>query len=256
MKELAKNSLKSVGLYPGLQEVRRRIRRSLPRDVRRRGDAARFYSQFIRDDDLCFDVGANIGDRTEIFLMLGARVVCVEPQAECLRYLRRRFHKNRRVLIVDKALGDEEGFSQLYVCDEASTISTMSTSWVKESRFSKDFTCWKTQSVALTTLDALIRRHGMPTFCKIDVEGYEQTVLRGLTEPIPYVSFEFTREFFDAATRCANRLSAIGNAKFDFSLGESMRLVLDTWVEPSELFKALSAIEDDLLWGDVYAKFE
>jgi len=96
----------------------------------------------------------------------------------------------------------------------------------------------------------------MPTFCKIDVEGYEETVLRGLSKPIPYMSFEFSREFFDVAARCIGRLSAIGKARFDFSVGESMRLLLGTWVEPSELFKALSLIEDELLWGDVYAKFE
>ena len=150
----------------------------------------------------------------------------------------------------------EEGLSSLYVCDEASTISTMSSAWMKEGRFSKDFTWRKTQPVALTTLDALIRTYGMPTFCKIDVEGYEETVLRGLSKPIPYVSFEFTREFSDATTRCIDRLSAIGNAKFDFSVGESMRLTLGTWTEPSEVFKALSVIEDDLLWGDVYTKFE
>jgi FkbM family methyltransferase len=256
MKELAKNSLKRVDLYPGLQEVRRQIRRSLPREVRRRRDSARFYSRFIRDGDLCFDVGANIGDKTEIFLSLGARVVCIEPHPECLRCIHRRFGKNRRVLIIDKALGDKEGFSQLHICDAASTISTMSTSWMKEGRFSKDFTWRKTQSVALTTLDAVIRTHGMPTFCKIDVEGYEETVLKGLSKHIPYLSFEFSREFFDAATRCTDRLSAIGNAKFNFSVAGSMRLLLDRWAEPSELFKALSVIEDDLLWGDVYTKFE
>jgi hypothetical protein len=127
---------------------------------------------------------------------------------------------------------------------------------MRESRFSKDFAWRKTQPVALTTLDALIRRHGMPAFCKIDVEGYEETVLRGLSKPIPFVSFEFSREFFDAATRCIDRLSAIGNAKFDFEVAGSMRLLLGAWAEPSELFRALGEIEDELLWGDVYAKFE
>ena len=256
MKELAKSTLKRAGLYSGLQEARRRIRRSLPRELRRRNAAAAFYSQFIRDGDLCFDVGANIGNRTEIFLMLGARVVCIEPQAESLERLGRRFGKNPRVLVVDKALGDKEGFGQLYVCDKASAVSTMSTSWVEQSRFSKDFAWRKIQPVALTTLDALIRGYGTPTFCKIDVEGFEENVLAGLNQPLPHLSFEFSREFFDAAVRCTDRLSTIGDVKFNFSVGESMRLLLNAWVGPSELFKALRLIEDDLLWGDIYAKFE
>src|SRR4249920_1319317 len=39
----------------------------------------RFYSQFIGRRSLCFDVGANVGTRAEIFLSLGATVVAVEP---------------------------------------------------------------------------------------------------------------------------------------------------------------------------------
>ncbi|UCF00102.1 MAG: hypothetical protein JSV82_03285, partial [Planctomycetota bacterium] len=38
-----------------------------------------FYSQLIKRDDLCFDIGANIGDKTNVFVHLGAVVVAVEP---------------------------------------------------------------------------------------------------------------------------------------------------------------------------------
>ena len=48
--------------------------------------------------------------------------------------------------------------------------------------------------VPVTTLDALIDRYGLPAFCKIDVEGFEEAVVRGLSRPIPSVSFEFTPE--------------------------------------------------------------
>jgi hypothetical protein len=33
-----------------------------------------FYSQFIRQNDLCFDIGANLGNQTDAFLKLGVRV--------------------------------------------------------------------------------------------------------------------------------------------------------------------------------------
>ena len=44
--------------------------------------------------------------------------------------------------------------------------------------------------VPVTTLDQLILRYGRPYYCKVDVEGYEVEVFRGLTQPIPMISFE------------------------------------------------------------------
>src|SRR5258708_6503813 len=51
------------------------------------------YATFIRRGDLCFDIGANVGNRTEIFLGLGARVVVLEPQKKCTNILQRSFAK-------------------------------------------------------------------------------------------------------------------------------------------------------------------
>nr|HMT20580.1 hypothetical protein [Promineifilum sp.] len=41
-----------------------------------------FYTPFIRPDDLCFDVGAHVGNRIAAWRRLGARVVAVEPQPQ------------------------------------------------------------------------------------------------------------------------------------------------------------------------------
>jgi hypothetical protein len=44
------------------------------------GNMTSFYQQFLQPGDLCFDVGANMGNRVEAFLKIGANVVVVEPQ--------------------------------------------------------------------------------------------------------------------------------------------------------------------------------
>ena len=46
--------------------------------------------------------------------------------------------------------------------------------------------------VEVTTLDALIARHGVPTLIKIDVEGFEAEALSGLSQAVRALSFEFT----------------------------------------------------------------
>src|SRR5688572_28540682 len=55
-----------------------------------------FYRQFLAPGELCFDVGANVGNRVKIFLKPGARVVAVEPQRECVRTLRAAFGRDPR----------------------------------------------------------------------------------------------------------------------------------------------------------------
>jgi hypothetical protein len=46
-----------------------------------------FYSQWISRGDLCIDVGANVGNRTSVFLTLGASVVAIEPLEKCQQIL-------------------------------------------------------------------------------------------------------------------------------------------------------------------------
>lgn len=42
-----------------------------------------FYSSFIKQGDICFDVGANVGNRITPLLHIGAKAAAVEPQQQC-----------------------------------------------------------------------------------------------------------------------------------------------------------------------------
>ena len=46
---------------------------------------ANFYGVFLLPGDLCFDIGANLGNRTRCFRHLGCEVVSVEPQTFCFK---------------------------------------------------------------------------------------------------------------------------------------------------------------------------
>jgi len=212
-----------------------------------------FYSQFIRKGDLCFDIGGNIGARTNLFLALGAKVVCVEPQSSCIAILKQRFADNPNVIVVGKALGEKEGSGILSICNTAPTISTMSDDWKDIGRFSANYNWSNKEEVSLLTLDNLISTYGRPQFCKIDVEGYEKHVIKGLTQRIPYISYEFTREFLVDAGTCADQLLSISKNEFNYSLGELPELSLPQWVSSPVLFEHLSKIDDKDFWGDIYA---
>ena len=78
--------------------------------------------------------------------------------------------------------------------------------------------------VPVTTLDALVARHG-PAFIKIDIEGFEEEALAGLSRPIPALSFEFTTIQRDVALAALARCVALGYQRFNAALGESQTFV-------------------------------
>jgi len=219
---------------------------------------ARFYSQFVRPNDLCFDVGANVGRRTQVLLRLGARVVAVEPQEQCMARLRRRFSGNEKVTLIQSAVGAEAGQAQMQLCDSHS-LSSLSTGWIEKVKASGRYaqcTWGRTVTINVTTLDALISLYGCPAFLKLDVEGYEHEALKGLSRPVPAVCFEFTPEFVESTRNCIDHLSRIGPAQFNYCLeGTPTTLGLAQWASRPEMDNVLRTLGVQKQAGDIYARF-
>jgi FkbM family methyltransferase len=217
-----------------------------------------FYAQFINKGALVFDVGANIGNRTQTFLDLGATVISIEPQPHCAAVLLQKYSSNENFTLVQKALGNCTGENQMWL-NSVHVISSLSEEWIKRTtasnRFGPGHNYYGRCTVEITTLDNLIQQFGKPDFCKIDVEGFEFEVLQGLSQPIKAISFEFTREYSESSENCINHLVNIGNYQFNFSSGESMQFSLPNWVDSQEIchyIKSLTGLE----WGDIYARLE
>lgn len=226
-----------------------------PETVRQEKRELLFYSQFIKKGDLCFDVGANIGNKTNIFLKLGAKVVAIEPQELACQKIYKLYGDNENLTIINKGLAEKPGFLELSIAEDRSVLATMSEKWKKEGGIFKDYTWTKTQKVSVLTLNDLISEYGLPRFCKIDVEGFEQQVLKGLSQPIPYLSFEFHKSFLDDAFSCVKHLALLGKTEFNCCFGESMEFIFKTWVSSSEILLKIEQSNDKDLWGDIYVKY-
>ena len=221
--------------------------------------ARAFYRQFVVPGAVCFDIGAHMGDRTAQFLKLGAKVVAVEPQPALAAALERRYRRDPRVSVVAAALGARAGRAPLALDPLNLTVATLSSDFIAAAGASRGFrrVRWREQiDVEVTTLDALIERFGEPSFCKIDVEGFELAVLEGLSRPLAALSLEYLPAALAPAKGAIARLERLGPYRFNHSRGESMRLAVPYWVDAAAMCTALDRIPADDRAGDIYARLD
>ncbi len=238
----ARGVMRSLGMYYGWHQ-------------RRRASAMdALYRRFVKRGDLVFDIGAHVGDRVAAFRRLGAKVVAVEPQPALASTLTMLYGRRSNVVIERVAVGRKAGDVSLMLNTDNPTISTVSKAFIHAAR---DAPGWQGQHwdksirVPMTTLDALIDEHGVPAFIKIDVEGFEEEVLMGLTQPVAALSFEFTTIQRDIARACIDRCVELGLTQFNAAIGESQEL--GDWRSAEAVGRWLDDLPHEANSGDIYA---
>jgi len=223
-----------------------------------------FYRRLLpelRHGDLIFDVGANEGLKTDLFLRMGARVVAIEPDETNQLILQERFVKfrlaRRPVVIVGKAVSDRNTMESMWIDGPGSAVNTFSQKWATTlsgnkarhayDHFGLDFVQHRT--VETTTLEELIAVHGSPLFIKIDVEGYELNVIRGLRHPVPYLSFEVNLpEFRPEGLQCVALLSGLAvKSKFNYAVDCERGLALERWLTSNEFLQVLEQCAENTI---------
>jgi FkbM family methyltransferase len=175
--------------------------------------------------NLIFDIGYNEGEFTEACFTKypTASVIAVEANPNLCNMLQRNFSLNYNFLLLNNLVSNVVGEGiDFYINPSASGISTASTHFMQNSRFTKgskyigeNSTQWappiKVESI---TIDSMIERYGMPDLIKIDVEGYELNVLKGLTQKANDICFEWHEEEKDNLYQILEHLQSIGYTQF------------------------------------------
>lgn len=222
---------------------------------RRRKQLTDFYAPLIKPGDLVYDVGANIGVYSEIFCFLGARVVAFEPVPDCVRQLRR-WLPSKRVTVIEASVGAVPGIGRLHISNVRSS-SSMSDDWVRmveNSLLSKNIRWINELDVRVVTLDDMFGQYGKPEYVKIDVEGYEESVLDGMSWQPNLLSFEFHKETIEAALRCLSKPCISKDSLFNYITGELGCFAYDEWVSLDRLTQSLSELDREHGFGDIFVR--
>lgn len=123
-----------------------------------------FLRPYLEDVEVVFDVGANIGDHTRAYLDMGKKVIAFEPHPLSVQCL---WHNCIEAIIFEGALSDQAG-----------ELSFMGLDNVGASRIRPD----GEMKIRAARLDDLALP--APQFVKIDVEGHEPKVLKGMMETL------------------------------------------------------------------------
>ena len=214
-----------------------------------------FYSSLLTDGALVFDVGANVGTMTQVFASVGAKVIAIEPNPDCVRHIELATDR-KTVEVLQAVAGETNGLGVLHVSDRKDKMSSLSAEWRETvSKENRDYTgMWKRElTVPMITLDALIKRYGLPAYIKIDVEGYEEQVLKGLCQLPTLLSFEFNRLLLDPVWRALD--SAIfDTARFNYTLVDPVKFELSEWTDREGIKEKIMSLGSGPGLGDIFAR--
>jgi FkbM family methyltransferase len=217
-----------------------------------------FLKKIIPTNALIFDIGANQGYKTEYFLHINPKkILSIEPDKTCVRILKNRYFFNNKVKILDCAISDINGIEKFYVHDKLSGYNTMSSKWYESlsnqniNRWNKNFDFKDEMLVKTLTLDHIISQYFMPDFIKIDVEGYEFNVIKGLSKRIKSINFEANLpEFLDETKKIIFHLENIYES-YKFNICVDFKLLFDNSISAKEMIIFLQNTNERYL--DIYA---
>jgi FkbM family methyltransferase len=141
---------------------------------------------------LLFDIGANRGDATVAGLNKGYKVIALEPAPRIFKQLASAFIYNPNVIPLKVAVSDADNQRVTFYEAEEDGLSTLNKDWLTGEAMPYAGKGFRTISANTITVDTLVNLYGKPDLMKIDVEGAEWSVFKGMTQNYGKLAFEWT----------------------------------------------------------------
>jgi FkbM family methyltransferase len=205
-----------------------------------------------------FDIGTNHGHFTDEYLNIypNMQVVCIEANPTLCNYLTNKYYNHPNINVYHYLVSQKSNeYLDFFINTGCDGVSTAHTDWVTKSRFSGDN--WNDPiKIETITLDDLIDNTFMPDMIKIDVEGYENMVIKGLTKKVDLIQFEWAEEEVESLKDTCEYLKSIGYTQFAYKFEDIPYSYTPIKYYPLEdlgLFETLIPSRKEK-WGMIYTK--
>lgn len=229
-----------------------------PDNYRKLQEEPNFYKMILKmhpsKNDLIFDIGANIGSKSIIFSKLARRVVSFEPSIKLFDFLQKKF-EDSNVLVYNYALGEQVSTSNLYIVENNEAYNSLNKKHIEITATSRKIATLnsvKHQQVKVEIVEHFITEFGLPKYIKIDVEGYEYEVIKGLESIVPIVSFEANLpEFREESIHVIEYLDVLSLSRYKYNFTVFNSFIAVNFMAKEEAIEFL--INTKLEYVEIYA---
>ena len=205
-----------------------------------------FYQTFLIKNKLIFDLGANCGDKSHIFLKFTDKIILYEPEEDLFETLKFRFRKNNKVVLNNLLISDLVGDVVFYsVADHEAYSSIINNYKDNFDHLKKSLITKKIKKSS--TLNFEINKHGIPYYIKIDCEGAENLILKNLKYNIEVLSFEANLPLFlDQTIQIINYLKNNFNRCYNIRKEGEFNFLFKNHLNPEEIVEHLTYLKQPI----------
>jgi FkbM family methyltransferase len=188
---------------------------------------------------LLFDIGANRGDATLQGLQKGYKIIALEPAPKIYKELVSNFIYTPNVILLKLAVSNTNNERVEFYEAQDDGLSTLNKEWLTSESMPYVGKPFRTVTANTITIDRLAELYGAPDLIKIDVEGAEWSVFKGMTKKYGTLAFEWTDVTIGEHCAQLDYLKSIGYTEV------APQFIINHLDEPTEWFSISGFHLDD-----------